>query len=353
MDNVSCPYCNKPLSDSIYLFNGQDLLKSCPKCSEHEGKHVFHPCPNQFGFRTMNNHKIIQSYCYKCRSNSKVINTTGISCEKASSTHYCIDAICLIPATYSELNPGEDFELLFKSILLSNSFKLYSNIEIKNPQNTLILLHDHSEVRGFAVINDEIKSEQGFMNKNKHFQRCYSLYPNSIHLFKIPITYTQMTAIDPSIKSFEQKTQKIDIGTLASILELNFDTEFEYIESAVIPEELPENTATPYTEGAVRVISVNAYERNHVARAACIRHYTRPDGSIQCQICGFDFGKVYGEEFKGMITVHHLVPISTIKEEYVLDPVKDLIPICNNCHTVVHKNNPPYTVEEVKKLLEH
>lgn len=122
---------------------------------------------------------------------------------------------------------------------------------------------------------------------------------------------------------------------------------FEYIapffESDNIPEddEIP-NPETVY-EGAKKEIIVNSYERNHEARNRCIAAH-----GCKCSVCGMDFEKVYGEIGRGFIHVHHIVPISSIGKEYELDPIKDLIPVCPNCHAMLHKKNPPYDIEDLK-----
>lgn len=102
-----------------------------------------------------------------------------------------------------------------------------------------------------------------------------------------------------------------------------------------------------YIEGALEAIYNNKYERNQEARKKCIEHY-----GTTCQICGFDFEKVYGKEFDGKIEVHHRVPLHEIKKEYIVDPIKDLIPVCPNCHMILHsKKDGTYTVEEVKEKI--
>jgi 5-methylcytosine-specific restriction protein A len=100
-----------------------------------------------------------------------------------------------------------------------------------------------------------------------------------------------------------------------------------------------------FWEGALRRITVNAYERDARARAACIAHY-----GTNCSICDFSFGAFYGERAKDFIHVHHLRQLSEIREGYSVDPIKDLIPVCPNCHAVIHRN-PPITMDEMKQII--
>lgn len=102
-----------------------------------------------------------------------------------------------------------------------------------------------------------------------------------------------------------------------------------------------------YREGAVRQIMVNVYERNSEARRLCIKKY----GAV-CFVCGFDFAQTYGETGKGLIHVHHLKALHTIGEDYEVDPIKDLRPVCPNCHAIIHRISPPYTIDQVKDMLD-
>ncbi len=99
-------------------------------------------------------------------------------------------------------------------------------------------------------------------------------------------------------------------------------------------------------EGSIKSVAVNIYERNPRARRICLEHY----GSI-CSICKFDFGAVYGESARGFIHVHHLTPLSEIGIEYVLDPVRDLRPVCPNCHAVIHLGGVTLSIDEVTELI--
>jgi predicted HNH restriction endonuclease len=101
-----------------------------------------------------------------------------------------------------------------------------------------------------------------------------------------------------------------------------------------------------YMEGASNQVTVNAFERNPRAREACLQHYGR-----SCSVCGFTFEARYGEATAGYIHVHHLVPISRIGMKYRLNPIKDLRPVCPNCHAVIHRREPPFSIEEIKLML--
>jgi hypothetical protein len=101
-----------------------------------------------------------------------------------------------------------------------------------------------------------------------------------------------------------------------------------------------------FHEGSVHSVLINQYERNAAARAACIEHY-----GARCYVCDFNFAETYGPDFHGFIHVHHLCPLSSIGADYTIDAIADLRPVCPNCHAVIHKKEPCYTIEEVRKML--
>ncbi len=109
-----------------------------------------------------------------------------------------------------------------------------------------------------------------------------------------------------------------------------------------LPEEI--NNPEQFIEGASKTISVNTYERNSVARLKCIEHY-----GYEYVVCSFNFEKIYGSIGEKYIHVHHIVPLSKIKKEYKLDPIKDLVPVCPNWHAIIHKTQPALTIEQLKQ----
>lgn len=105
-------------------------------------------------------------------------------------------------------------------------------------------------------------------------------------------------------------------------------------DAAVFAEGLP--------EGAKMRVEVNRYERNPANRAACIAAH-----GLRCKACDFDFERFYGPIGEGYIEVHHTTPVSVMGDSYIVDPTKELVPLCANCHAIVHRQIPPLSVEEL------
>lgn len=112
-----------------------------------------------------------------------------------------------------------------------------------------------------------------------------------------------------------------------------------------LAEEVP--SVEEYTEGAVKRVLVNSYERNPHARKACIQVH-----GYSCVVCSFNFKQFYGDTGHNFIHVHHLKSLAEIGAEYQLDAIEDLRPVCPNCHAMLHRRKPAYSIEELKEMLE-
>ena len=101
-----------------------------------------------------------------------------------------------------------------------------------------------------------------------------------------------------------------------------------------------------FYEGESRQVYINRYERDPMARKACLNHY-----GLKCFACEIDLSRVYGKELGARaIHVHHVTPMSIRGgKSYKIDPIKDLIPLCPNCHNVIHKTNPIMTPESFRR----
>jgi predicted HNH restriction endonuclease len=99
-------------------------------------------------------------------------------------------------------------------------------------------------------------------------------------------------------------------------------------------------------EGTPRTTSVVQYERSKKARERCLEHW-----GYSCVVCGIEFGEIYGPDFMNFIHVHHVEPVASKKKAYRLSPVRDMRPICPNCHAVAHRSEPPFSVADIKRFM--
>ena len=155
-------------------------------------------------------------------------------------------------------------------------------------------------------------------------------------------TLVEKGQIDPTTHGVWEITQagmaRIERGSSS------YSPETSEIHNVFISEELLD--ADEYFEGNGQCIVVDAYERNSDARQKCIDYY-----GASCIICDFSFENIYGNVGLGFIHVHHLRPLSEIGEQYQVDPIVDLRPVCPNCHAIIHRRNPAYTIDEVREIL--
>lgn len=97
-----------------------------------------------------------------------------------------------------------------------------------------------------------------------------------------------------------------------------------------------------YEEGKHSLVLKNHYERSRVNRALCLKW-----NGFSCKACGLNMESVYGPLGSGVIHVHHLEPVSQLGVSTRVNPRTDLVPLCPNCHVIIHKKNPPLTIEEL------
>ena len=96
-------------------------------------------------------------------------------------------------------------------------------------------------------------------------------------------------------------------------------------------------------EGALRRVMSEERERNRKARQKCIALH-----GTSCAVCEFSFEGTYGDIGRDFIHVHHRTPISSHSKEREVDPFNDLIPVCPNCHAMLHKEDPPMDPERLR-----
>lgn len=84
-------------------------------------------------------------------------------------------------------------------------------------------------------------------------------------------------------------------------------------------------------EGEKKIYLTTRYERNRK-----IVKLVKQKRGHSCEVCGFDFGKTYGEVGEAYIQVHHLKPISSVGRSQP-DLKNDFAVVCANCHVMIHR----------------
>ena len=99
-------------------------------------------------------------------------------------------------------------------------------------------------------------------------------------------------------------------------------------------------------EEILEEITTNIYEQNPKARKECLLNL-----GYACKVCNKNLEDIYGNGAKYLIHVHHIKPLSEIGGDYKV-VWQDLIPICPNCHAIIHtRKNPCLTIDELKEII--
>jgi 5-methylcytosine-specific restriction enzyme A len=109
--------------------------------------------------------------------------------------------------------------------------------------------------------------------------------------------------------------------------------------------EIEESLQDLYEGRSYQVVQTK-YERNPEARRQCLKHH-KPI----CKVCQFDFEQAFGNLGKGFIHVHHVQKIADAGGRYKIDPINDLVPVCPNCHAMLHRKSQPLTPIQLIEIM--
>lgn len=197
--------------------------------------------------------------------------------------------------------------------------------------DTVPLFHKENHITGYRIVAEE--------------SNC-KLLPTERRTFPIPtrvkggmgqsnVWYADQTRGKETLKDLQNKYPSL--LPLSSPLSVPSD-------EPVYPDEI--DPQEPLVEGARRRVTVNVYERNPKARKRCLEKH-----GDKCAVCEMSFEEYYGDIGRGFIHVHHIKELSGISGEYEIDPVKDLCPVCPNCHAMLHRKKPAFSVYELRQRL--
>jgi predicted HNH restriction endonuclease len=183
----------------------------------------------------------------------------------------------------------------------------------------------------------ELNGSRSSGSVRMRFQNISSVFE---HYGKTPVSgITKLDNITDDCRELIWRiaSKELETGSVSSL----YDT--------VVNDLSSEAAESDYTDTEGRCVKrlVNIYERNPKLRAKAIKIH-----DVTCSVCGFSFEEVYGDRGKNYIDVHHTVPLSEAKEEKDVTPKTDLVPVCANCHRMIHRyKENVLSVDDMKKIL--
>lgn len=108
-------------------------------------------------------------------------------------------------------------------------------------------------------------------------------------------------------------------------------------------------------EGAMIVRDLKSRKRSRKL-VKIARQYFSKDGILKCIACNFDFSKRYGKLGLGYIEIHHTHPVHEYdiagEKGKVDELIKSLVPLCSNCHRMVHRiSGEVLSVTKLKSII--
>lgn len=170
----------------------------------------------------------------------------------------------------------------------------------------------------------------------------------------IPVNKVEFVNLGKSWKSFsfrftkapfyDEDEEQSRIGVLRECIVVFFALILSLVEYEI--EEPQSQEGPKIAEGQASKVLATRYERSPINRQLCLQLK-----GYRCSVCGFDFEETYGVIGREFIHVHHAIPVSRMEEGHIVVPAEELFPVCPNCHSMLHRKDPPYSIEELRRLV--
>lgn len=208
----------------------------------------------------------------------------------------------------------------------------------KGPFIYEVMLLEHHEIVNKATIKDDSSKQLLTPTKHKGMELLFSENP-LVCLEEISMVHYKEDRLKAD--SWEKEPSQ----SLKAVFDKLNAKRLSYIIKQDLQAERSQN-ASFYKDGEVKHYFGNRYERKAINRLRAIEIH-----GTSCVVCGFNFEQFYGDHGKDFIEIHHIKPLSTLDEAVEIDPERDLVPVCSNCHRMLHrKRENVLSIEELKSL---
>lgn len=197
----------------------------------------------------------------------------------------------------------------------------------------LIVKNSDTIKKEFSLIDSHLVRLESSLDTEVYGQSETTNGPNEFRMRLVGLPETDQKTVD---HSQEVATFTYLVETAVALI--------DFIISLGMPGERTGQIGD--SEGEKLLAVCGRYERSVRNRIKCLDFY-----GYDCQACGFSPEKKYGQIGKTITHVHHKTPLSLMAKPGVVDPIKDLVPLCPNCHNLAHKRVPPFSIEEIGRML--
>lgn len=210
------------------------------------------------------------------------------------------------------------------------------------------MLVAHASAPGRIATFRSLGLAVGFSQRNTN--RIYGQFAGRVRReLKLPAPQVEIEAIAtmpaPPIDAAEEYSFRMRPALARALARLNLATSRRSTPSRVAPCSSRSNSDDLY-EGVIFRSQVTGWERNREARRQCVEHF----GAV-CQACNFSFSKRYGAFAGEFIEVHHTTQYAKRQGRRKVDPLVDLVPVCSNCHRMLHRRSPPLGIRAIRRIL--
>lgn len=179
-----------------------------------------------------------------------------------------------------------------------------------------------------------------FKKNNDEYSTVGLFWEHDFDILIVKLFSHYIWNVNPMIRFEKINSKEYKINFIAPDF-LDIDIEREIEENMQLENKIGNE------EGKTKYFYTKKYERDKNNRIEAIKIH----GTI-CKCCGFEFERTYGERGIGFIEIHHKNPLFNLDDEVSINPKNDLVPVCSNCHRIIHRTKDNVlTVEEVRELI--
>lgn len=103
-------------------------------------------------------------------------------------------------------------------------------------------------------------------------------------------------------------------------------------------------------EGGILLVLHKHYERDKSIICRKKKEVFEKNMALRCEVCDFDFARIYGDLGSQFCECHHTKPVATMKHGEKTK-LSDLSIVCANCHRMLHRTRDVLSIETLKAIL--